>query len=85
MHDFIFLKDFRPFTRNVVFIITFIMTGNFKCKREDFVYVAAFLNYKLDGLGEKYVKELHLEDVVASPDNVAGRDSKHLQKLGRRS
>lgn len=61
------------------------MTGNFKCKREDFVYVAAFLDYKLDGLEEKDVEDLHLEDVVTSPDNVTGRDSKHLEKLSRRS
>jgi len=61
------------------------MTGNFKCKREDLVYVAAMLDYKLDGLDEKDVEGLHLEDVVASLDDVAGRDSKHLQKLSRRT
>jgi hypothetical protein len=85
MHDFLFLKDSRPFTRNVVFIITNIMTGSFKCKREDFVYVAAFLDYKPDGLEEKDFKDLHLEDLVASSHNMAGRDSKHLQKLSRRA
>jgi len=82
------LRNFDPSPGMFSFIINFDQVS-FHYKREDFL-VSTLSVSKLDGNEEKRGPDdmtagLHLNDIIASPDNVVCRNSKHLQEFSRRT